>query len=84
MAGPGECLSGNTVVWSGLSDSDVSCWLCIVSGVHVVRALKWSSLKQCQFLDCYGYFRRKTDAADGESYDPYDFSEAEKEMPQGA
>ncbi|KAM7318714.1 hypothetical protein ACRRTK_021826 [Alexandromys fortis] len=26
--------------------------------------------------------RRRTDAADGESYDPYDFSEAEKEMPQ--
>lgn len=30
IAGTGECLSGNTVVCSGLSDSDVSCWLCIV------------------------------------------------------
>lgn len=44
---------------------------------------KWGSLKPCQFLDWSGYFRRKSDATDGESYDPYDFSEAEKEMPQG-
>lgn len=37
-------------------------------------------------LTCSGYFRRKTrpaDAKDGESYDPYDFSDAEEEMPQG-
>lgn len=33
-----------------------------------------------------GYFRRKTrhsGAKDGESYDPYDFSDTEGEMPQG-
>lgn len=41
------------------------------------------SLKPSQFLGCYGYFRRKTDATDGESFDPYNFSEAEKETPQG-
>ena len=39
------------------------------------------------FLNCSGYFRRKTrhhsDAKDGDSYDPYDFSDTEKEMPQG-
>ena len=46
-------------------------------------APKWNSLELCQFLDCYVYFRRKTDATAGESYDPYDFGEAEKEMPQG-
>lgn len=39
-----------------------------------------------KLLFILGVFRRRTrrsDAKDGESYDPYDFSDTEKEMPQG-
>lgn len=37
-------------------------------------------------LTAMGVFRRKTrhsDAKDGDTYDPYDFSDTEEEMPQG-
>lgn len=50
----------------------------------MVRGTGWGSPRR--FFYYYGYFRRKTrhsDAKDGDSYDPYDFSDTEEEMPQG-
>lgn len=56
--------------------------------VFVVHS--WSEVRdgahQSPSLYHCGYFRRKTrhsDAKDGDSYDPYDFSDTEEEMPQG-
>ena len=50
----------------------------------MVRGIGWGSPRH--FFYYYGYFRRKTrhsDAKDGDSYDPCDFSDTEEEMPQG-
>lgn len=58
-------------------------------GLYVDGSL-WSEVQdgahQSPSLNCCGHFRRKTrhsDAKDGDSYDPYDFSDTEEEMPQG-
>ena len=57
---------------------------CRSSSFSLVRGTGWVS--QSLSLNCCGYSRRKTrhpDAKDGGSYDPYDFSDTEEEMPQG-
>lgn len=63
---------------TGLAESAESCFN-LVCGLSPQIGFP----KAISGFDCCGYFRRKTHAKDGESYDPYDFSEAEKEMPQG-